>query len=879
MLKTFEYRIYPTKGQARKLDTQLNDCRWLYNHFLGERKAAWENDKKSLNYHAQALSLPNLKDERPSLALVHSQVLQNVAVRIDLAMKAFFRRVKAGETPGYPRFKSYGRYDSMTFPQVGSAAARLKTASWITDIEGKFVFISQTYKRTYNVVSEQVLGKNILNIYPREIAEEYITNIRQAYDTGQALQVVEPFPRSDGTTGHALVYKFPLPDLTGQQLVGGVSIDISDRVEVEKALRQSKEMYRLLVRNLPDSSVLIFDRDMRFLIAEGGLLEKSGFSREMLEGRTLQEVLQPEDTARLLPYYQAALAGIENNFEEYYDDRVYMVRAVPILDEQRRIVAGMVFSENITELKQAQQILAEEKEQLSVTLRSIGDGVITTDLSGKVVMLNRVAEELTGWVQNEAIGLPITNMLELIDQTTRQSQVNPVEEVIKSGQTILLSDHVMLITRDGTERLISDSCAPILDQQSRIIGAVLVFRDITEQKRADEELQKTSQLEALGVLAGGIAHDFNNLLAGILGFLDLIDLSLNNEKAIEVAQVIDFIGEARKAAIRAKDLTFQLLTFARGGNPIRKLASLNQIIREATNFALHGRNVGVVFNLPERLWTVEVDSGQLGQVIQNLVINAAQAMPEGGFLTFSGGNLSLVKETITQLAPGKYVKVSLHDTGLGIPPETLAKIFDPYYTTKLGGSGLGLAVCYSIIKKHEGYITVESELGKGTTFHVYLPVSGNPEELDKPPVAPQRVLYSQDNKYRVLVMDDEPSLRDVLKRTLNRLGSEVEVAKNGGEAIQLYEAALKTGQPFDIVFLDLTVPGGMGGKQTLVRLRELDPQVKAVVCSGYSSDPILSNYQEYGFWDVLTKPFRIEDLVKVLRRVSQEYNEVPLSLG
>ncbi len=563
-------------------------------------------------------------------------------------------------------------------------------------------------------------------------------------------------------------------------------------------------------------------------------------------------------------------ARIENNFEDYYDDQVYMVRAVPILDEQRRIVAGMIFSENITALKQAQQILAEEKEQLSVTLRSIGDGVITTDLSGKVLMLNRVAEELTGWTQTEAIGLPITDILALVDQATRQNQVSPVEEVIKSGQIVLLRNNIMLAARNGTERLVSDSCAPIRDQQSKIIGVVLVFRDITEQKRVEEEFQKTSQLEALGVLAGGIAHDFNNLLAGILGFLDLIDLNFNNEKVLEVAQIIDFIGEARKAAMRAKDLTFQLLTFARGGNPIRKLASLNQIIQESTNFALHGRNVEVVFNLPERLWTVEVDSGQLGQVIQNLVINATQSMPEGGCLTFSGENLSLGKEIITQLTPGKYVRVSLQDTGLGIPPETLAKIFDPYYTTKSEGSGLGLAVCYSIIKKHEGYITVESEPGKGTTFHFYLPVSGNPEEIDKPPVARRRVVYSQDNKYRVLVMDDEPSLRDVLKRTLNKLGSEVEVAKNGGEAIQLYGTAMKTGQPFDIVFLDLTVPGGMGGKQTVVRLRELDPQVKAVVCSGYSNDPILSNYQEYGFWDVLTKPFHMADLEKVLRRVSQE---------
>lgn len=733
------------------------------------------------------------------------------------------------------------------------------------DHEMHFLLAEGPLLAQHELSPDEMIGKTTAEFFSPEMREWLEPNYEAT------LAGIERSSHYKHNNRFYITYTIPIRDRQDKILMGMVLVnDITLRKQAEEALRQSREMYRLLARNLPDSSVLIFDRDLRFLIAEGGLLEKSGFTREMLEGKTLQEVLRPEDAARLLPYYQAALAGIENNFEDYYDDQVYMVRAVPILDEQRRIVAGMIFSENITALKQAQQILAEEKEQLSVTLRSIGDGVITTDLSGKVLVLNRVAEELTGWVQNEAIGLPITDILKLVDQATRQNQVNPVEDVIKSGQIVLLRNNIMLVARDGTERLISDSCAAILDQQSKIIGVVLVFRDITEQKWVEEELQKTSRLEALGVLAGGIAHDFNNLLSGILGFLDLIDLNLNNEKAVEAAQIIYFIGEARKATIRAKDLTFQLLTFARGGNPIRKLASLNQIIQESTNFALHGRNVEVVFNLPEQLWTVEVDNGQLGQVIQNLVINAAQAMPEGGRLTFSGENLSLGKETLTQLAPGKYVRVSLQDTGLGIALENLVKIFDPYYTTKTGGSGLGLAVCYSIIKKHEGYITVESELGKGTTFHVYLPVSGNLEEIEKPPVLPRRVLYSQDNKYRVLVMDDEPSLRDVLKRTLNRLGSEVEVAKNGGEAIKLYEAALKTGQPFDIVFLDLTVPGGMGGKQTVVYLRELDPQVKAVVCSGYSSDPIMSNYQEYGFWDVLTKPFQIEELVKVLKRVSQE---------
>ncbi|MEI6046822.1 MAG: PAS domain-containing protein, partial [Chloroflexota bacterium] len=621
--------------------------------------------------------------------------------------------------------------------------------------------------------------------------------------------------------------------------------------------------------NLPDSFVLLFDRDLRLMLAEGTALTKSGFPHEGVEGKTLSEVLPPKDYARLLTYYQSALNGIENIFEDYYDDRVYLARSVPIRNEQGEIFAGMMLSQEITTLKKAEQILAEEKERLAVTLRSIGDGVITTDLKGIITLQNRVAEQLTGWKQQEAIGQPLTTVFQIINEATRLPQSNPVEETLATGQVVALKNHTLLIARNGTERPIADSCAPISDRMSNIIGTVLVFRDMTEQKRLNEELLKSSKLEAIGVLAGGIAHDFNNLLSGIMGFLDLTRFYLENENRPQ-NEIIGLLEQAQKATLRSKELTLQLLTFAKGGLPVKKAIQLDQIIRESASFVLHGTSVEPIFDLPDELWSAEVDPGQLGQVIQNLVLNAVQAMPSGGRIKIQAENLNLTNGAIPPLEAGKYTKLLIRDEGTGISPETLQNIFDPYFTTKSTGSGLGLAVCYSIIKKHDGLIKVESVVGKGTAFQIYLPASNHLVEINEPLPKTVFPLDMNSSSRKLLVMDDDALLRDMIRRLARLLGYEVALAKEGQEAVELYRIALQTGQPFNIVLLDLTIPGGLGGKQTIAKLLELDPHVKAIVCSGYSSDPVMSDYRKYGFSEVLIKPYQLKDLRLVLERLSMD---------
>jgi PAS domain S-box-containing protein len=359
-----------------------------------------------------------------------------------------------------------------------------------------------------------------------------------------------------------------------------------------------------------------------------------------------------------------------------------------------------------------------EKERLSVTLLSIGDGVIATDVRGNVVLINRITEELTGWSQEEAAGRPLLEVFNIHNEKTGEICKNPVETVLSTGQSVELENHTALISRDGTHHLIEDSAAPIFSRRKKIVGAVVVYRDVTEKKRIGEELMKVKKLESVGVLAGGIAHDFNNVLSAILGNIDLARAHIDPSN-----EATPLLVEAKKACINAEGLTQQLLTFSRGGDPIRQVVSIIGVIRDSTSFVLHGSTVVCDFDIPDDLWQVDVDKGQMGQVIQNLIINARHAMPNGGVIKVSCQNRPDFREDASKRPAGDYISIKISDEGTGIPAELLEKVFDPYFTTKKDGSGLGLAICHSVIEKHDGSISVESEAGKGTTFTIYLPVT------------------------------------------------------------------------------------------------------------------------------------------------------------
>jgi len=338
--------------------------------------------------------------------------------------------------------------------------------------------------------------------------------------------------------------------------------------------------------------------------------------------------------------------------------------------------------------------------------------------------------------------------------------------------------------------------------------------------------------------------------------------------AKEGDSVCERLVAAEKAVLRAKDLTEQLLTFSKGGAPVKKTASIADLIRDTANFAMRGSNTRHECRISHDLWPVEVDEGQISQVISNLLINANEAMPDGGIIHIRAENMTLSAQHGLPLPDGKYIHVTVKDHGVGISPDLISKIFDPYFTTKHAGSGLGLAISYSIVKNHGGHITVASELGVGTTFHVYLPASEK-----EVPVKPAVKAIHPSGRGTILIMDDQKDVREIAGHLLKHLGYEVSTAKDGAEAVDLYRKAQEAGRPFDAIIMDLTIPGGMGGKEAIQKLLEIDPQVKAIVSSGYSTDPIMADFRRFGFSGVVSKPYEVAELSAALLEVLEPDEE------
>ncbi len=510
----------------------------------------------------------------------------------------------------------------------------------------------------------------------------------------------------------------------------------------------------------------------------------------------------------------------------------------------------------ISDRKAAQRALAGETERLRVTLRSIGDGVVTTDTEGRVVLMNDVAEAMTGWSREEAAHQALDNVFCVVSEFDSGSASDPLRRVLDTGEILTVdTPEQYVVARDGSRRPISRTAAPIRGDDGEVSGLVLVFRDITEQQRLERELLRAQKLESLGILAGGIAHDFNNILGGILLKSQLAQRAVKKERDPE-----KFLGSIQEAVQTATGLTQQLLTFARGGAPMKQIASISDLLREAASFALRGSQIRCDLQVAEGLWCAEIDRGQISQVVHNLVINAAQAMPDGGTIKIDAENADVSSDSpIGELPDGRYIRISVGDQGCGIAADDLSRIFDPYYTTKPTGHGLGLTTTHSIIGKHGGHIEVESAVDEGSTFTLYLPASkANAMITPKPD---QEEFEGSGN---LLIMDDEQTIREALGELLEEMGYTVSHAADGVEALRLYQDSLGTQSRFDVVIMDLTIPGGMGGREAVRRLLELDPAAKAVVYSGYSKDPVMASYRDYGFRARLSKPFRYQEVGRIL---------------
>ncbi len=549
-------------------------------------------------------------------------------------------------------------------------------------------------------------------------------------------------------------------------------------------------------------------------------------------------------------------------------ETTFIVTGRPYYDIYGKLSGIVETFQDVTKRRRMQAILDGERERLTVTLRSIGDGVITTGPEGRIMVLNKIAEQMTGWAMEEAAGRPLEEVFRIIDEHERLPLESPAAQVLRSGKIVDLVSGTILLSRDGRELNIADSGAPIHDSRSEVIGGVVVFRDITLEKKIAQESQRMEKLEAIGVLAGGIAHDFNNILAAIMGNVSLaLMLTDRTDKRHHL------LSQVEKASERAKNLVQQLLTFSRGGDPFKTLSTISDIVRESAEFVLRGSNVKSEFDFAPDLWAVEVDKGQIGQVVQNLVINAVQAMPDGGNIRLSCDNFSLKDSEEIPFAEYAnsecYLRIIIRDDGCGMPPEVSSRIFDPYFTTKEKGNGLGMAVTHSVIRKHGGHILVDSKPGKGTTFTIYLPAL-----VKSVAAVEQNTLSVLDidgiGRGRVLVMDDDELVRDIAVNMLSAAGFETLNAPDGAAALEIYKQATDSDKPIDVLLMDLTIPGGMGGEQTAAELLKFDSEAVIIVSSGYSNDQVMANYRDYGFKAVVVKPYNMQELVSTVGRLMMD---------
>jgi len=512
-------------------------------------------------------------------------------------------------------------------------------------------------------------------------------------------------------------------------------------------------------------------------------------------------------------------------------------------------------AENTNELLQN---LRQSEEKFRRITENAVDVIFRMSLPrGKYEYLSPSCFELFGYKPEEVYASPL--LLRRLIHPESEEYFKAEWEKTSKGQMSPTHEY-KIYDKAGNTKWIHQRNVIVNDENGKQIAFEGIVTDITKRKIVEQDLQKIEKLESIGTLAGGIAHDFNNILMGLFG-----NVAMAKKKLPEDHPAMKYLDGAENSMARATSLTKQLLTFAKGGAPLKENVSIGLLAEEVVRFDLSGSNVKLIFNQAKDLWLAEVDKGQIQQVISNLTINANQAMPDGGHLYITLENAHVSPELLPDLKAGKYVKIQVRDEGSGIEREHLARIFDPYFTTKQTGNGLGLATVYSIIHKHSGSLSVESTIGTGTSFTIYLPASEVSDLVVSEPVTAKELSVTK--PARILIMDDEEVICQISSQLLGAIGFSAETATDGNRAIEVYKQALLAGKPFDVVIMDLTIPGGMNGEETIKRLLAIDPEAKAIVSSGYAEDQVVANYAEFGFKGIVAKPYTKEQLQVAIQQV------------
>ena len=728
------------------------------------------------------------------------------------------------------------RDGTIDFKPVVRNVGRIYEGNRIQDICAMFSVISSKLLELYSTVTSRKHVENTLT--------ESYKYIKGTYRQSSVLfDILRSLP--EGVLEEEKIVLLPRSELEAR---------VRDRT---KELEESRKYINNIIESMNDM-LLVVDPDGKIKTINRAVERTLGYSEEDIIGQSIGIILtEGNDTA----LYESLHDDLVDRFLSQSVEKVFLSkngRQITVLfsssilyDDYDRLQGIVYLAHDITERKLIESALKVSEEKYRLVVDNANEAIVV--IQDEIVKFaNPKAIQITGYSEEE---LTSRAFIEFIHPSDRQMVAERYYKRLE-GEDISSSYVFRIFDKRENVRWIELNVILIVWEEK---PATLNFmEDVTEKRKMEDDLLRIQKLESVGILAGGIAHDFNNILTGILGNVSLAKMFVAPEN-----KAFGRLADAEKSCLQATRLTQQLLTFSKGSTPILKLTPIIELLEESANLALRGSNTKCEFSIPTDLWAAEIDVGQISQVISNLIINAEQAMLEGGVLNVKAENVMLEEENPFLLKSGKYIKITIEDHGVGIPEENLKRIFDPYFTTKKKGSGLGLTIVYSIVKKHNGQIIVESQIGVGTKFQIYLPASSEKvqprrEELEN------KIVFG---KGKILIMDDEETIRHLAYETLSNVGYEVAVAVDGSEATELYKSAKESGHPFDAVVMDLTVPGGMGGKEAIKRIMEVDPDVKAIVSSGYSADPVMSDFQSYGFKDFIAKPYKISALSTVVHRV------------
>lgn len=733
-----------------------------------------------------------------------------------------------------------------------------KVGGWQLDLDSKKVIWTQTTSRIHELPDGYVPDlEEAINFYHPDDRETVTESINQALETGKSFDFETRLITANGRQRWVRALGQPImKDEKCIQLLGTFQ-DITERKRADESLKKSELQKKAILDGISTNLAFVNEKLEIQWVNKTAAASVNKSPEEMMGHKCYEFWADPKKPCDNCPTIKAfKTRKTEQTITYTPNGQVWDEKGEPVFDEAGKLIGVLEIAHDITDKIKAEESLKASEERFRSLAENSSDWIWEFNEDNIFTYSSHGVEKIIGYTPEEVIG---KSAFDFIPSPEKQ-KVFEEFSLLKEHQKPF--SHLKNVNqhKDGHLVTIESSGSPIINSNGQFKGYRGIDRDASEREKAEEQLRHVQKMEAIGTLAGGIAHDFNNMLSVLTGNISYALSIIKNDE-----ELYDVLSDMMQSTKQAQNLTHQLLTFAKGGKPIKTSCNINKLLGESPKFFTSGTKSKCNFNLADNLKTAKVDSGQINQVISNLVINADQAMPDGGIIFIRTENTEIETDNNLQLTEGSYVKISIEDQGIGIHEKHISNIFDPYFTTKQKGSGLGLATAYSIIKRHGGRINVYSEVGKGTVFNVYLPASSKePIEVE------DKAQSTHEGHGKILIMDDQEPILKMVSRMLGRMGYEIVTTLDGSEAVETYSEAYEAGDFFDMVILDLTVPGGMGGAKTVIELLKIDPEVKAVVSSGYSNDPIMSKYQDYGFCGVVPKPYTKAQLSEVLNRILGE---------